>query len=173
MVKKPVKKSKPIKISKARTEPIPTYQPKDKVKPRGKIESLEEINQGLTEVDKPLKAFLTIPLVAAYLKKGIAQVDIARICNVSRQAVGAFIDRHSEQLGPLIDKDDGIIAMKAKHLHDKAMGKLIHLVDNAGPKDMMALNVVSGTHFDKYRLGMNQSTQNTSSWLHIINDTPV
>lgn len=151
---------------------IPTYQPGPEVKAEVKIEAQEVIDP-LTRVDKPLKAFLTIPLVAAYLKKGIAQVDIARICNVSRQAVDAFIGRHSEQLMPLIDKDDGIIAIKAKMLHDKAMDKLIDLVDGASQKDLMALNCVSGTHFDKYRLGTNQSTANTSSWMHIINDTPV
>lgn len=142
---------------------------KGKVKLQGKIE-----RQGEVELIEPqIKIKLSVPVIAVYLKKGLTITQIANICNVSPQAVDQYIDRHSEALGPLIDRDDGLIAMKAKHLHDRAMDKLIEHVEHATQKEMVALNMISGTHFDKYRLGTNQSTANTSSWMHIINDTPV
>lgn len=169
MPKKPTKKSKPVKSLTNDIEPISAYQPKPKVEPQVKIGSMG----GIDIIDRPFKVNLSVPLLAAYLKRGVSQIEIANLTGTTRQAVNQYIDRHSDELAPLIDKDDGIIAAKAKYLHDKAMGKLIDLVDSASNKDMMALNCVSGTHFDKYRLGTNQSTANTSSWMHIINDTPV
>lgn len=158
--------TKPAKIATKKKKEVL----REKVKAKGKIGSVE---QGLKKVEELGKQPLTIPIVAAYLKRGCSQSEIGRIFEVSPQAVNQYIERHSEQLAPLVDKDDSMIAMKAKHLHDRAMNKLLEHVEHATQKEMVALNMISGTHFDKYRLGTNQSTQNSSSWMHIINDTPV
>lgn len=139
-------------------EVIPTYQQEPESKPQGKIEAKKEIDI----IDRPFKVSLSVPLIATYLKRGVKQSEIADICGTSKQAVNQYIDRHSDELAPLIDKDDGFIATKAKYIHDKAMNKLIDCIDLATQKDMIALNMVSGTHFDKYRLSTNQSTTNIS-----------
>ena len=108
------------------------------------------------------KVKLSVPLVASYLSRGIRQADIARICNVSPQAVNDYIKRHSDQLAPLIDGEN-ILIMKAKHIASKAQENIITILDDTPEKkDMIALNAISGTHIDKYRLLSDKSTQNIS-----------
>ena len=117
--------------------------------------------QGLDKIDG-CKVKLSVPLVASYLSRGIRQADIARICNVSPQAVNDYIKRHSDQLAPLIDGEN-ILIMKAKHIASKAQENIITILDDTPEKkDLFALNAVSGTHIDKYRLLSNRSTQNVS-----------
>ena len=62
---------------------IPSYQPQPKVQPNGKIESVGEVDK----VESKFKVALTIPLLAVYLKRGVSKTEIARICNISPQAV--------------------------------------------------------------------------------------
>jgi predicted DNA-binding protein YlxM (UPF0122 family) len=108
------------------------------------------------------KVKLSVPLLASYLARGITQVDIARICNVSRQAVHSYIKTHYEQLAPLVD-DGNILIMKSKHIASKAQENIMVVLDQAPEKkDLFALNAVSGTHIDKYRLLSDKSTQNIS-----------
>ena len=108
------------------------------------------------------KVKLSVPLVASYLARGIRQADIARICNVSRQAVNDYIKTHYEQLAPLVD-DGNIMIMKAKHIASKAQENIITVLDQAPEKkDLFALNAVSGTHIDKYRLLSDKATSNVS-----------
>lgn len=111
---------------------------------------------------------LSVPLLASYLIKNYKQADIARLCNVSPQAVNDYIFRHYDELGPLIGKDDGLIAMKCKHVANKAMDRIDQHLDETTKKDLVALNIISGTHIDKYRLLNGQSTQNVSVFHHII-----
>ena len=117
--------------------------------------------QTLDKIDG-CKVKLSVPLVASYLSRGIRQADIARICNVSPQAVNDYIKRHSDQLAPLIDGED-ILIMKAKHIASKAQENIITILDDTPEKkDMIALNAISGTHIDKYRLLSDKSTSNIS-----------
>jgi hypothetical protein len=53
--------------------------------------------------------------------------------------------------------------MKAKHIASKAQENIITILDDTPEKkDMIALNAISGTHIDKYRLLSDKSTQNIS-----------
>ena len=107
---------------------------------------------------------LSVPLIASFLTKQYRQVDIAKACNVSEQAVSKYIKKHFDELAPLIDTTDGILAMQSKHLANKAQEKIegILEVDSFNKKDLVPLNIISGTHIDKYRLLSDKSTQNVS-----------
>ena len=53
--------------------------------------------------------------------------------------------------------------MKAKHIASKAQENIIVVLDEAPEKkDLFALNAVSGTHIDKYRLLSDKATANVS-----------
>ncbi len=110
------------------------------------------------------KAPLSVPLIASYLSKHYKPADIARACNVSNEAVSRYIKRHYDELAPLVDSTDGILAMRSKHLANKAQGKIEDIleVDTFNKKDLVPLNIISGTHIDKYRLLSDKSTQNVS-----------
>ncbi len=115
--------------------------------------------QTLDKIDG-YKVKLCVPLVASYLLRGIRQADIARICNVSPQAVNDYIKRHSDQLAPLVDGEN-ILIMKAKHIASKAQENIITILDDTPEKkDMIALNAISGTHIDKYRILSDKSSIN-------------
>ncbi len=69
-----------------------------------------------------------------------------------------YCDRHYEELAPLIDTTDGIMAMKSKHIAEKAQERiLVHLKDSE-KKDLFALNAISGTHVDKMKLLQGEPT---------------
>ncbi len=114
--------------------------------------------------DVKVKVKLSVPLIASFLTKQYRQVDIAKACNVSEQAVSKYIKKHFDELAPLLDTTDGILAMQSKHLANKAQEKIegILEVDSFNKKDLVPLNIVSGTHIDKYRLLSDKSTQNVS-----------
>lgn len=119
--------------------------------------------KALDEIDVARKVRLSIPLVATYLKRGTSQANIARICNISRQAVNDFIHTHADDLGPLIDKDDSVIANTFKHITNKTAGKITTILDeDMSKKDLVALNMIMGTTADKYRVFSNQSSLNVS-----------
>ncbi len=103
-----------------------------------------------------------MPLVASYLARGVKRTRIAEICNVSFQAVYDYCDRHYEELALLIDTSDGILAIKSKHIAVKAQERLLRHLNESEKKDLMALNAISGTHIDKFRLLSDKSTQNVS-----------
>ncbi len=118
--------------------------------------------QALESLETNHKVKLTVPLVASYLVRGVKRTQIARLCNISNAAVYDYCDRHYEELAPLIDTSDGIMAMKSKHIAEKAQERiLVHLKDSE-KKDLFALNAISGTHIDKMRLLSDKSTQNVS-----------
>ncbi len=116
----------------------------------------------LENLETKHKVKLSVPLIASYIDKGYTQADIARICNVSYQAVSNYIKRHYDDLAPLIGSNN-IMIMKAKHIASKAQDNIaIILDDKPEKKDLFALNAVSGTHIDKMRLLSDKSTQNLS-----------
>ncbi len=117
------------------------------------------MTQALESLETNHKVKLTIPLVASYLARGVKRTQIARLCNISNAAVYDYCDRHYEELAPLIDTSDGIMAMKSKHIAEKAQERiLVHLKDSE-KKDLFALNAISGTHVDKSKLLQGQPTQ--------------
>jgi hypothetical protein len=106
----------------------------------------------------------TVPFIGSYLRRGYTQAQIARISNNSPQCINNFIKRHYDELAPLVDDTDNIMTVKAKHIASKAQDKIndILAVDKFDKKDLVPLNIVSGTHTDKYRLLSDKSTQNVS-----------
>lgn len=131
--------------------------------PEGKPGGKKEAQNGIDKLDPDIILKLSVPLLAVYLKRGVSQAEISRICNVSKQAVNDYIHRHADQLTPLIDRDDGIMAMTAKHIAAKAGAKLQTVLDDEmTKKDLVALNMVYGTAIDKARLLSGASTQNIS-----------
>ena len=108
------------------------------------------------------KVKLSVPLIASYLVRGVKRTKIAEICNVFFQAVYDYCDRHYEELAPLIDTSDGILAIKSKHIAVKAQERILKHLNKSEKKDLFALNAISGTHIDKMRLLSDRSTQNVS-----------
>ncbi len=106
----------------------------------------------LENIETKHKVKLTIPLVASYLARGVKRTKIAEICNISNSAVYDYCDRHYEELAPLIDTGDGIMAIKAKYIANKAQERLLKHLKHSEKKDLFALNAISGTHIDKFRL---------------------
>ena len=116
----------------------------------------------LEGIETNFRLKLTVPLIATYLRRGTTQTEIARICGVSPQAVNDYIKRHSEELSPLIDKDDSYLTTLHKSIALKAGGNLLNILDlPADKKDMIALNIVSGTHTDKYKASVGKATNVT------------
>ena len=119
-----------------------------------------------------IKAQLTVPLIASWLAGGIKPPEIASNCGVSKQAVYQFIERNADELAPLIDTTDGVIAMKYKQLSNKATDCINRIVDknidSFAPKDLFGLNVIMGTAADKYRLMAGKSTANISTISKLI-----
>ncbi len=116
----------------------------------------------LENLETKHKVKLTVPLVASYLARGVKRTKIAEICNISNAAVYDYCERHYEELAPLIDTSDGIMAIKSKHIAEKAQGRLLKHLKHSEKKDLFALNAISGTHIDKYRLLSDKSTANVS-----------
>ena len=118
--------------------------------------------QGLENLETTHKVKLTVPLVASYLARGVKRTKIAALCNISNQAVYDYCDRHYEELAPLIDISDSIMAMKSKHIAEKAQKRILIHLDESEKKDLFALNAISGTHVEKYRLMSDKSTSSVS-----------
>jgi len=111
------------------------------------------------------KTRLNVPLINFYLSKGKTQAQIARLCNVSAQAVSYYIDYHRDEIDFLRDNlRDNLLRDGAALIAHKAGRNLAGILDKmvGGEKDLIALNAVSGTHIDKYRLLSGQSTANIS-----------
>ena len=120
------------------------------------IQQLEKLSE--------TKVKLSVPLIASFITKQYRQVDIAKACNVSDQAISSYIKRHYDQLLPLIDSSDGLSAMMSKHIASKAKTEINNIldIDTFNKKDLVALNIVAGTQIDKYRLLSDKSTENVS-----------
>ncbi len=120
------------------------------------IESLEKLSE--------TKVKLSVPLIASFITKQYRQVDIAKACNVSDQAVSSYIKKHYAELLPLVDTSDGLSAMMSKHIATKAKERIDNIltVDTFNKKDLVALNITAGTQIDKYRLLSDKSTSNVS-----------
>ncbi len=118
--------------------------------------------QGLENLETKHKVKLTVPLIASYLARGVKRTKIAEICNVSFQAVYDYCDRHYEELAPLIDTSDSILAIRSKHIAVKAQERILKHLNKSEKKDLFALNAISGTHIDKMRLLSDKSTSNVS-----------
>ncbi len=116
----------------------------------------------LENLETKQKLKLTVPLVASYLARGVKRTKIAELCNISNQAVYDYCDKHYEELAPLIDTSDSILAIKSKHIAVKAQGQILKHLSKSEKKDLFALNAISGTHIDKFRLLSDKSTANIS-----------
>ena len=118
----------------------------------------------IVEKFSKIKIKLSVPLISVYIAKGYRQVDIAKDCNISEQAVSNFIKKHREEIIPLIDTTDGIAAFRAKHIANKAEDKIENILDveEFNKKDIGPLTIAYGVHTDKYRLLSDKSTQNVS-----------
>lgn len=116
------------------------------------------------QLDK-VKTKLTVTLVNFYLSNGKTQTQISKLCNVSPQAVNSFISSHREELAflkspkELLKDSSAIIAFKA----GRNLSKVLDLEPDK--KDLVALNMISGTHIDKY---LNLSGQGVSNDVHAI-----
>jgi hypothetical protein len=128
---------------------------------------LPEVNTTLTVN----KVKLTIPLVAGYLSQGYSQGHIARQCKVTSAAVCRFIKRNYDDILPVLDTSDKYLALKAKHLGNKAIDRIDKILDVSDftKRDLVSLNIVAGTSVDKYRLLTGKSTDNIT--IHNITDT--
>ncbi len=113
----------------------------------------------IDHIDHLPKLRLSIPLVAAYLSRGKTQVEIARACNLSRQAINQYISTHYDDLLPLIG-DDHYLGIKTKHIANQAMDKMSSVLIDIVPdkKDLVTLNIIAGTMIDKSRLLSGQPT---------------
>ncbi len=120
------------------------------------IQSLDNLNK--------LKVKLTVPIIANFILKGLRQADIAKACNVSDQAVSSYIKKHYDEIIPIVDPTDRLMALQAKNTARKALDKIDNIinVEDFTKKDLFPLNVVAGTQIDKYRLLSDKSTANVS-----------
>ena len=116
----------------------------------------------IENIETKHKVKLSVPLIASYLARGVKRTKIAEICNVSFQAVYDYCDRHYEELAPLIDTSDSILAIKSKHIAVKAQERILKHLKKSEKKDLFALNAISGTHIDKMRLLSDKSTSHIS-----------
>jgi hypothetical protein len=112
------------------------------------LENSAPLNK-LTELDKPTKVKLSVPLYIAYVKRGFTDSQIADICSITRQAVNDYKTRHYQELAPMIESD-GYLAARCKSLALEAQERIMQHLDKSTPKDLIALNAISGTHIDKY-----------------------
>ncbi len=120
----------------------------------------EPVLVNLTPLDLTTRYTLTVPFIASCLIKGLKQVEIARMVDKTRQAVNDYIKHHADELVPLIDDTDGVLALKAKHIANRALDRINLHLDETTKKDLFPLNAISGTHLEKYRLLANKSTEN-------------
>ena len=100
------------------------------------------------------KTRLTVPIVSAYLNRGYNQADIARACNVSKQAVSQFIAVHHDKL--IVLGSDDLLAHKYRLLAHELLDSINpDIIDQASLKDRM---VTAGIATDKDRLLSGQAT---------------
>ena len=107
---------------------------------------------------RPAKAKLTVEHVAALLRKNYNQAQIAKLSNVSPQAVNQFIETHYDVLHPLVDNTDTVLALRLKA---KAI-EIANTIDGDDIKkaSLMQKATATGIFIDKYRLLSGQSTAN-------------
>ncbi len=126
------------------------------------------MEKAVAQVDTPVKTTLSVPLLSAYLSRGWSQVRIADALGVSRQAVDQYIDRHYDELRPILDGDSYMAAYN-KQIAIKAMRRVEQGIDECDPaKNLLPLNAISGTHQEKSRLWAGQSTDNVSMFTHLV-----
>jgi hypothetical protein len=117
-------------------------------------------SQAIDKLDLNLTIPLSVPFIAKYLLLGKTQADIARISGRSKQAVNDYIKRKKNELLPLLDTTDNLLALKAKSVSSKALTNLDKILDSRlDKKNLIALNAISGTHIEKYRLLSNKATE--------------
>ena len=100
------------------------------------------------------KTRLTVPIVSAYLNRGYNQADIARACNVSKQAVSQFIHYNHDRL--IVLGSDDLLAHKYRALAHELLDSINpDIIDQASLKDRL---VTAGIATDKDRLLSGQAT---------------
>ncbi len=119
----------------------------------------------LVEIAPKHKVKLSVPLLTSYLIRGLKYQDIARICNISRQAVRSYVLTHYNDFIGLIDTTDNIEALKSKYVASKAKDELLDIFDTCQDftkRDLIPLTAVSDRHTQQYRLLSDKSTSNVS-----------
>lgn len=170
MAKKPTKKSKPVKTPINDIEPISTYQPKNKVKPQGETERLEvkqpsQQREVKVDIGKALKM---------RLNNHLSYQEIADKFGCDK----SYIYRALKEFEDILKDPES-----AQAYHENKAG-LLTAIELRLAKQLINEDVLKGASLNNVaysfqavhnanRLERNQSTQNTSSWLHIINETPV
>jgi predicted transcriptional regulator len=114
-------------------------------------------------VEQPAR-ILTVPLVATLLARNKSQADIARLFNVSKQAVSQFIQRNETELSALKDFEDVAINVM-KH-------NVLRIQCSVDEKDIKKAGlsqkfVATGVGIEKIRLLQGESTQNVSVFAKI------
>ncbi len=120
------------------------------------IQTLDNLNN--------VKVKLTVPIIANFILKGLKQADIAKACNVSDQAVSSYIKKHYDEIIPIVDPTDRLMALQSKNIARKALSEVdnIFAVEDFTKRDLVALSTLAGTQIDKYRLLSDKSTQNVN-----------
>jgi hypothetical protein len=109
-----------------------------------------------------IRPTITAPLLASYYSKNYSSLKISRALGYSRQWIDQCTAKYYDDIMPLIDNSDMYLALQSKHIAIKAQERLIGHLPDTEKKDLFALNAISGTHIDKYRLLSDKSTQNVS-----------
>ena len=109
-----------------------------------------------------IRPTITPTLLAAYYSKNYTSLKISRALGYSRQWIDQCTAKYYDELMPLIDNSDVYLAIQSKHIAIKAQDRLLLHLPDTEKKDLFALNAISGTHIDKYRLLSDKSTQNVS-----------
>lgn len=114
----------------------------------------------VTELNSDLKVPLSPTFIALWLRQGKTKADIARIAGVSRAAVTLYCQDHHEALAPLLQTDE-YQALLNKAVSLNASGKIYDILnkESFSKKDIVPLNIISGTHQDKNRDSKGQSIQ--------------
>ncbi|MBC8553965.1 MAG: hypothetical protein H8D23_30515 [Candidatus Brocadiales bacterium] len=109
-----------------------------------------------------IRPTITPALLATYYSLNYTSGKIGKAIGYSRQWIDQCTARFYDDLMPLIDNSDVYLALQSKHIAIKAQERLIEHLPETEKKDLFALNAISGTHIDKYRLLSDKSTQNVS-----------
>jgi predicted DNA-binding protein YlxM (UPF0122 family) len=120
-------------------------------------------------IDKPSKLHLG-RCIKLYFERNVPESDIARLMNVSRQAVDQALRPYKQILYSKGELD--LLRTRKEDLLESSFYRLLLDTGNEDKRDKASLNNTAfalGKVHEIYRLETNQSTQNTSS---IIQVTP-
>ncbi len=111
-----------------------------------------------------VKVTLTVPLVTKLLLDGHNQVQIAKMCNITKQSVNGYIKRNYDAIISNTDPSGKLLAIKNKIIANKCTDEIDKILstDQFTKRDLTMLSVVNGVSTDKMRLLQGESTENIS-----------